>query len=363
MCSKLKEIALPSNLTVLSDSLFEKCTSLETVIFPDKLHTICADSFCDCILLSKITFPKSLTKIEGVAFDGCRNLSQVTFYGDTPSLSATTFRNTSSHLILYFIEKNTGWTSPTWICDGVTYNTATFDPQIYYTVIIPEIFTGHSSISSGADYTFSQSTDGQYYTYTNITATMSGEPVPVTHNGDGTYTIANVTGDLVISGTRTPKTDLSLLLSDASGCTIHDGCLLGLPAGKTAGDVLALFANLSSGLSVHTADGTALSVSTHIGSGYTVRLTVDGTVYDTLTIVIRGDVNGDRFADELDLLFLQQYYAGHPVKPVHPLAGDINDDGALTRADVMLLSRTVAGWYAADTADAFCLFRPSDISA
>ena len=366
-CYRLKEVTISNAIASLGNYIFIGCTALTAVTLPENLSTIGTYTFSGCNKLTEITFPASLTKIGGMAFGDCTGLTKATFHGDAPTLGSTTFKNTSAGLTLYYIDGKTGWTSPTWEQSGVTYNTATFIPATHHAVTLPDIFTGTESVISGADYIFSQSTDGQYYTYTDVTATMSGEPVPVTHNGDGTYTIANVTGDLVISGTRTPKTELSLLLSDASGCTIHDGCLLGLPAGKTAGDVLALFANLPSGLSVHTADGTTVSASTHIGTGYTVQLTVDGTLYDTLTIVIRGDVNGDRFADELDLLFLQQYYAGHPVKPVHPLAGDINGDGMLTRAEVMLLSRTIAGWYAvsaaSDSAAAFRLFRPSDLPA
>jgi len=75
-----------------------------------------------------------------------------------------------------------------------------------YKVTLPEIFDGNSRAVEGKSYTFRISEeDGQYYDYGTVTATMSGKSVKVTDNGDGSYTVENVTGDLVITGERTPK--------------------------------------------------------------------------------------------------------------------------------------------------------------
>ena len=75
-----------------------------------------------------------------------------------------------------------------------------------YSVTLPNIFSGNTSVAEGQSYTFRiAAADGQYYDYT-VSAAMVGTPsVTVTNNGDGSYTVANVTGDLTISGSRTPK--------------------------------------------------------------------------------------------------------------------------------------------------------------
>ena len=73
-----------------------------------------------------------------------------------------------------------------------------------YAVTLPTIFTGPETVEHGEDYTFSAADSN--YDYDSITATMDGSPVEVTVNGDGTYTIKNATGALVITGTRTAKT-------------------------------------------------------------------------------------------------------------------------------------------------------------
>ncbi len=74
-----------------------------------------------------------------------------------------------------------------------------------HTVVLPEIFEGLEEVIDGEDYTFTVA-DGNNYVYDSVTATMNGVAVDVIDNGNGTYTIENVTGELVITGSRTEKT-------------------------------------------------------------------------------------------------------------------------------------------------------------
>ena len=71
-----------------------------------------------------------------------------------------------------------------------------------YSVTLPEGFTGEASAAAGTDYTF-KANGGDYGCY-DVTATMGGETTTVTNNGDGSFTIKNVTGEIVV--TATPKT-------------------------------------------------------------------------------------------------------------------------------------------------------------
>lgn len=72
-----------------------------------------------------------------------------------------------------------------------------------YTVTLGEGLSGESTVAPGADYTFT-ATDADNYDYV-ISATMGGEATTANDNGDGTYTIPGVTGNLVINATMTPK--------------------------------------------------------------------------------------------------------------------------------------------------------------
>ena len=75
----------------------------------------------------------------------------------------------------------------------ISSHTVTFDAKL---------FSGNTTAEHGKDYTFSKTDkDPKHYTYT-VSAAMGGKDTTVTDNGDGTYTIANVTGDVVITGSR-----------------------------------------------------------------------------------------------------------------------------------------------------------------
>lgn len=72
-----------------------------------------------------------------------------------------------------------------------------------YTVTLGEGLSGESTVAPGADYTFT-AIDADNYDYV-ISATMGGETVTPKDNGNGTYTVSGVTGNLVINAAMTPK--------------------------------------------------------------------------------------------------------------------------------------------------------------
>ena len=87
--------------------------------------------------------------------------------------------------------------------DAHILDTTTVISVTGYTVTLGEGLSGESTVAPGADYTFT-ATDADNYDYV-ISATMGGEATAANDNGDGTYTIPGVTGNLVINATMTPK--------------------------------------------------------------------------------------------------------------------------------------------------------------
>ena len=77
------------------------------------------------------------------------------------------------------------------------------DTTTVITVTLGEGLSGESTVAPGADYTFT-AIDADNYDYV-ISATMGGETTTANDNGNGTYTIPGVTGNLVINATMTPK--------------------------------------------------------------------------------------------------------------------------------------------------------------
>ena len=87
-----------------------------------------------------------------------------------------------------------------------------------YPVTLPEGFAGANTAVPNTDYTFAAPDD--YYDYT-VTVTVGGKEVAVTKNGDGSYTVPAeaVTGEIVVTATKTGKTFKVTLGTDMTGNT------------------------------------------------------------------------------------------------------------------------------------------------
>lgn len=84
-----------------------------------------------------------------------------------------------------------------------------------FPVVLPKCATGDAYVTANGDYTF---TADPGYNY-DFSATVNNEKVDIINNDDGSYTIKNVTGELVISANSTPtvKTYEVTVEGDGSG--------------------------------------------------------------------------------------------------------------------------------------------------
>ena len=84
-----------------------------------------------------------------------------------------------------------------------------------FPVELPKCATGDAYVTANGDYTF---TADPGYNY-DFSATVDNEKVDIINNGDGSYTIENVTGELVISANSAPtiKTYAVTVEGDGSG--------------------------------------------------------------------------------------------------------------------------------------------------
>lgn len=84
-----------------------------------------------------------------------------------------------------------------------------------FPVVLPDCATGAAYVTENGDYTF---TADPSYNY-DFSATVNNEKVDIINNCDGSYTIKNVTGELVISANSAPtvKTYAVTVKGDGSG--------------------------------------------------------------------------------------------------------------------------------------------------
>lgn len=78
-CTALRNVTLPSTLTILSDSMFFGCTALSNIVVPDSVVTISDNAFSGCSSLKSITIGRGVTTIIQGAFYHCYNLSNAKF--------------------------------------------------------------------------------------------------------------------------------------------------------------------------------------------------------------------------------------------------------------------------------------------
>lgn len=106
----------------------------------------------------------------------------------------------------------------------------------------------------------------------------------------------------------------------------------------TVSKVVSLFENEVVYLRVYDAKNTMLKNTNKVTTGCTVRLIdASGSVIDSLTVVIRGDVNGDGYIDGRDSVIVRAIaggmLSGDNVTAAQTAAGDVNFDGTVTSVD------------------------------
>lgn len=164
-----------------------------------------------------------------------------------------------------------------------------------YSVTLPEGFSGAASAAAGTDYTFKA--NGDDYGCYDVTATMGGETTTVTNNGDGSFTIQNVTGEIVV--TATPKTYAVTVTGTGAGDVSENAATATYKTDYTfkltKADGCNYTVTVTAGGNTVTATATTEGVYTISGADIKGELiiTVEKTaiVIPTTTITITGDTD------------------------------------------------------------------------
>lgn len=164
-----------------------------------------------------------------------------------------------------------------------------------YSVTLPEGFSGAASAAAGTDYTF-KANGGDYGCY-DVTATMGGETTTVTNNGDGSFTIKNVTGEIVV--TATPKTYAVTVTGTGAGDVSENAATATYKTDYTfkltKADGCNYTVTVTAGGNTVTATATTEGVYTISGADIKgeLSITVEKTaiVIPTTTITITGDTD------------------------------------------------------------------------
>lgn len=170
-----------------------------------------------------------------------------------------------------------------------------------YKVSLPDGFNGEGTANPGQNYTFAARDTSKKYDFTG--STMGDETVEVIDNNDGTYTVENVTGPLVITATEKAGKVTINLSGDAVDTIVNKSW--GNATEVDEGTELSFTAQPNGKELVVTVNGDAIEGSSRPGAMlYTIAADqVTGTELnivvnyksstDTITITETGDALGD----------------------------------------------------------------------
>ena len=167
-----------------------------------------------------------------------------------------------------------------------------------YQVTLPDGFTAASMVAEpGQDYTFTAKDTSKKYDFTG--STMGGEPVTVTDNGNGIYTISNVTGELDIKATALVKIKLDNQAGAAidgitDGAYVKPNTAINFTATSDAGKELVVTVNGEEITGVNRQGMYSYTIAADQVTGTELNIVVNyKSSTDNITIIGSGDAWSD----------------------------------------------------------------------
>ncbi len=133
-----------------------------------------------------------------------------------------------------------------------------------------------------------------------------------------------------------------LMLKDGANCFVNDAFLMGIDEKTKASDVISQFDG--DNVSIVDTQGNEISADDICGTGFRVCLTMDGVTFDSLTIVVMGDVDFNGVIDATDYLRMKQHFLKTFVMDdIACISGDMDNNGIIDSTDYMRIKAKFIG--------------------
>ena len=137
----------------------------------------------------------------------------------------------------------------------------------------------------------------------------------------------------------------TLVLKDGSYYSKVETYVTKVKANTNVKSILAQFKN--TGAVVYDKNGKQMSNEAICGTGCVVKLVVNGNTVDSLTIVVKGDVDGSGAVDSTDYIRVKAMFLGnYSLKNEYFVAGDADGSGNIDSTDYLRLKGSFLGTYA-----------------
>ena len=138
-------------------------------------------------------------------------------------------------------------------------------------------------------------------------------------------------GHVLVNG-GVPLHPTALTIKDST-VTYEDNCLMGTETGVTGSQVVAKFNEDAKYVKVRDISGNEVTNGV-VGTGFTVNLVIEGSVAQSYTIVVKGDVTCDGVISTADLMSVRAAIGGtNKFTGFYEKAGDFDGSGAVNTTD------------------------------
>lgn len=365
-CTSLINVEITDSIISIDDWAFSGCTSLMGIRIPNSVKSIGDRAFGDCTSFSSIVIPQSVESIGKRAFSGCTSLKSATIPRGVKEIADGAFEFTNPEFVIRCFENST--TEQYAINNNIPYvfiDWFKLKVESLYGIDgdLCRFYTEAENNSAGDIVLALQNTnielykDGKQLIGSDKVGTgceirlFEGETVLDTLcvivrgdlNGDGAVDALDAfllnsvlnnhkpLSDIYLDAANTDTANMELDINDYSallnlsvGKTIlkrlelkinstlyidnENSFLRGVGIKQTASDIMKSFKQ--NGAVIYK-NGVLLSSFDIVGTGCIVKLIKDGLVIDELTIVIKGDLNGDGAVDALDIFLSNRALNNH----------------------------------------------------
>ncbi len=145
----------------------------------------------------------------------------------------------------------------------------------------------------------------------------------------------------IVNGDIETEVD-TLTIKNGSSFAKEESFVVNVPSQTTAEQIIAQFENSS--VAVYDADGNQVTNNSLCGTGYTVNLISKGEVIDSLTIVVRGDIDGNAKTDSTDYIRVKSAFLGtFELSEAQHKAGDVEKDNRIDSTDYIQIKSAFLG--------------------
>ncbi len=303
-CMLLTEIIMPDSVKDIGNSAFDGCTSLTGIKLSNNLVSIGGSAFRNCSKLTGVTIPDSVTSIGWQAFESCESLKEISIPGGIKSIEEFVFHCCTSLISVTIPE---GITS---IGFGAFASCTSLS-----SITIPK------SVTDIGHYAFAACELLTIYCYENSEAEN--------------YAIINNIHYLIISEALLPDPDSNLEVDNKLNA------LTGVSAGITTENLLSQFSGGDIGIYK---DGEPLGENELVGTGCEIRLMDGDVILDSLTVVVKGDLDGDGKVNVSDARkALRAAVKLDTISDFQSLAADVDGSKKVEVPDARLILRVAVG--------------------